>query len=94
MLDKSKVPLQPTSGSISRYFSGGAHKRVIYQAQSVFPSGGANLRSWSPLDEPGHSIQYKVGKVQDGKTTMDITIHTPAWPPYWKFRSKVTPSFR
>ena len=33
----------------------------------------------SPLDDPDHSIQYKVGKVQDGKTTMDITIHTPTW---------------
>ena len=33
----------------------------------------------SPLDDPNHSIQYKVGKVQDGKTTMDITIHTPTW---------------
>ena len=36
----------------------------------------------SPLDDPGHSIEYKVGKVQDGKTTVDITIRTPAWLPY------------
>jgi hypothetical protein len=40
----------------------------------------------SPLDDPDHSIQYKVGKVQDGKTTVDITIHTPSWPPeYHRF---------
>ncbi len=36
----------------------------------------------SPLDDPNHTVQYKVGKVQDGKTTVDISIHTPGWLPY------------
>lgn len=36
----------------------------------------------SPLDDPKHTVQFKVGKVQDGKTTVDISIHTPSWLPY------------
>ena len=50
--------------------------------------GGEFLFYWyagngdSPLEDPAHSIQYKVGKVQDGKTTVDITIRTPGWLPY------------
>ena len=35
----------------------------------------------SPLDDPNHSIQYKVGKVQDGKTNVAVIIRTPAWLP-------------
>ena len=35
----------------------------------------------SPLDDPDHSIQYKVGKVQDGKTNVAVIIRTPAWLP-------------
>ncbi len=36
----------------------------------------------SPLDDPDHTIQYDVGKVQGGKTKVNITIHTPGWPPH------------
>ena len=35
----------------------------------------------SPLDDPNHTVQYKVGKVQDGKTSVDISIHAPSWLP-------------
>ena len=31
----------------------------------------------SPLSFRGHTIQYKVGKVQDGKTSVEITIRIP-----------------
>jgi len=36
----------------------------------------------SPLDDPGHTIQYKVGKVQDWKTAVYVVIHTPGRLPY------------
>jgi len=36
----------------------------------------------SPLEDPDHTIQYKVGKVQDGKTAVHVIIHTPGWLPY------------
>lgn len=36
----------------------------------------------SPLDDPNHTVEYKVGKVQDGRTTVDISVHTPSWLPY------------
>lgn len=50
--------------------------------------GGEFLSYWyagngdSPLDDPDHSIQYKVGRIRDGKTAVAITIRTPAWLPY------------
>ena len=36
----------------------------------------------SPLSFRGHTIRYKVGIVQDGKTSVDITIHIPERSPY------------
>jgi hypothetical protein len=36
----------------------------------------------SPSSFRGHSIQYKVGKVKDGKTSVEITIRIPERPPY------------
>ena len=36
----------------------------------------------SPLDDPNHTIEYKIGRVQDGRSSVDISIHTPGWLPY------------
>lgn len=36
----------------------------------------------SPLDDPKHTVQFEVGEVQDGKTTLAVSIRTPSWPPY------------
>ena len=36
----------------------------------------------SPLADWGHTIRYKVGTVQDGKTSVEITIQIPDRSPY------------
>jgi len=44
----------------------------------------------SLLDDPQHAIQYEVGKVKDGRTTVEVSIRTPSWaneynPEYHRF---------
>ena len=36
----------------------------------------------SPLDDPNHTIEYRIGRVRDGRTSVYISIHTPGWLPY------------
>lgn len=45
----------------------------------------------SPLDEPNYSIQYLVEEVQNGESSVLITIHTPEWRSfeYHRFTMKV-----
>ena len=49
--------------------------------------GGEFLFYWyagngdSPLDDPNQIIEYKMGRVQNGRTSVNISIHTPGWLP-------------